>query len=182
MIFVHNYHTATQIIFLDALEAVLLHSESARWLLNRKKLTRQILFEYLHLHKVVVSGQAEKIVLVDHVLDFWVQTYYLYSIIYTSSVCFSYFLFVIVFLYEHFIQEKQITGRMLSDAQCDAIDRKLPSMVDLPRGSTESTPELGDMGIKFTQWWFGDILLSFSPSNHSTPKCGNLADQFFSDG
>lgn len=61
--------------FDEALTAILLHSESAKWLLNRKKVTRQILFEYLHSRKVPVLGQAEKLALIDQVLDFWKSSF-----------------------------------------------------------------------------------------------------------
>lgn len=60
-------------LFKDAVDAILLHSESALWLLNRKKLTRNILFEYLNAKKVSIPGQAEKSTIIERVLELWEQ-------------------------------------------------------------------------------------------------------------
>ena len=57
----------------DAIDAILLHSDSANWLLNRKKLTRNILFEYLNVKKIDVSGAAEKSTVIEKVLQLWSQ-------------------------------------------------------------------------------------------------------------
>ena len=55
----------------DAIDAIILHSESAYWLLNRKKLTRALLFEYLNARKIPVSGQAEKSALITQTIELW---------------------------------------------------------------------------------------------------------------
>lgn len=55
----------------DAIDAIILHSESAYWLLNRKKLTRALLFEYLNARKIPVSGQAEKSALITRAIELW---------------------------------------------------------------------------------------------------------------
>ena len=60
------------IIFIsEAVTAIILHSESANWLLNRKKLTRAMLFGYLNLKKVPISGQAEKSTIITRILELW---------------------------------------------------------------------------------------------------------------
>lgn len=56
---------------LDAVNAILLHCESANWLLNRKKMTRAILFEYLNSKRIPISGQAEKSTIVSRILELW---------------------------------------------------------------------------------------------------------------
>nr|CAG4637117.1 EOG090X0867 [Ceriodaphnia reticulata] len=58
----------------DAVDAIILHSESANWLLNRKKLTRAMLFEYLNFKKVPISGLAEKSVVITRILELWTAT------------------------------------------------------------------------------------------------------------
>lgn len=55
----------------EAIDALILHSDSALWLLNRKKLTRALLFEYLHARKVSISGKAEKIDVINKILEYW---------------------------------------------------------------------------------------------------------------
>ncbi|XP_032783095.1 uncharacterized protein C3orf38 homolog [Daphnia magna] len=55
----------------DAIDAIVLHSESANWLLNRKKMTRAILFEYLNSRRVSINGQAEKSTIVSRILELW---------------------------------------------------------------------------------------------------------------
>ncbi|EFX74063.1 hypothetical protein DAPPUDRAFT_307503 [Daphnia pulex] len=55
----------------DAIDAIILHSESAFWFLNRKKLTRAILFEYLNARRIPISGQAEKAALITRTLELW---------------------------------------------------------------------------------------------------------------
>jgi len=133
----------------DAINTVLLHSESARWLLNRKKITRKVLFEYLNLHKVTVSGQSEKIILVDCVLEFWESN------------------------------KKTLSKlKLLPDSVGNYSQSHSGHHVPI----VESVESAGiDMGIAFSQWWFGDILLGLS-SIQPPAKNGKLADQFFSDG
>lgn len=55
---------------------MILHSDSALWLLNRKKLTRALLFEYLNARKVPISGKAEKIDVINRILEYWDSTPY----------------------------------------------------------------------------------------------------------
>lgn len=62
----HNFIFVT-----DAIDAIILHSESANWLLNRKKLTRAILFEYLNSKKIPISGQAEKSSIISRIQELW---------------------------------------------------------------------------------------------------------------
>ena len=58
-------------IFAEAIDAVILHSESAMWLLNRKKLTRATLFQYLNAKKVTINGQADKYVISERIVKLW---------------------------------------------------------------------------------------------------------------
>jgi len=56
---------------LEAIDAVILHSDSAMWLLNRKKLTRANLFQYLNGKRVEISGQAEKHAIAERIIKLW---------------------------------------------------------------------------------------------------------------
>uniref|UniRef100_A0A0V0G992 Uncharacterized protein n=1 Tax=Triatoma dimidiata TaxID=72491 RepID=A0A0V0G992_TRIDM len=55
----------------DSINAILLHSEDIRSILMRKKITRKVLFKYLHSRNISFPGNSEKTVLVDSVIHFW---------------------------------------------------------------------------------------------------------------
>ncbi|XP_040571419.1 uncharacterized protein C3orf38 homolog isoform X2 [Lepeophtheirus salmonis] len=55
----------------EAIQAVMLHTESPLDLLKRRKIKRDLLFKYLHFKKVPVDGNSDKSVLVSHVLESW---------------------------------------------------------------------------------------------------------------
>uniref|UniRef100_A0A069DS40 Uncharacterized protein n=1 Tax=Panstrongylus megistus TaxID=65343 RepID=A0A069DS40_9HEMI len=55
----------------DSINAILLHSEDIRSLLMRKKITRSVLFKYLHSRNISFPGNSEKSMLVDSVIHFW---------------------------------------------------------------------------------------------------------------
>ncbi len=57
----------------EAVNAILLHSESVSWFLNRKKITRTLLFEYLSWKRIPISGQAEKHTIIEKVIELWDQ-------------------------------------------------------------------------------------------------------------
>ena len=41
------------------------------WLLNRKKLTRALLFQYVNARQVPISGQADKLMISDMIIKLW---------------------------------------------------------------------------------------------------------------
>ena len=55
----------------EALDAVVLHTETTTSLFNRKKLTKDILLRYLNEKKVDVSGSADKLTLIDTIKSYW---------------------------------------------------------------------------------------------------------------
>uniref|UniRef100_UPI00398E96D6 uncharacterized protein C3orf38 homolog isoform X1 n=2 Tax=Pristiophorus japonicus TaxID=55135 RepID=UPI00398E96D6 len=55
----------------EAMAVILSYSQSAEELLKRKKIHREILFQYLAQHDVVVPANAEKYQLVQKIIDYW---------------------------------------------------------------------------------------------------------------
>lgn len=58
-------------IIAEALEAILLHSDGVESILNRKKVSRELLFSYLHWKKVTTDSNLDKKSLVNLVMDYW---------------------------------------------------------------------------------------------------------------
>lgn len=59
----------------DAVDVILLHSSSVHSILNRRAITKEILFKYLHDKKVPVTNNFTKQLLIEKILQFWRQTY-----------------------------------------------------------------------------------------------------------
>jgi archaellum biogenesis protein FlaJ (TadC family) len=55
----------------EALEAILMYSESAKQLLRRKKVRREHIFQYLAEKQIYASASADKTTLMRKVLDLW---------------------------------------------------------------------------------------------------------------
>ncbi|XP_041066710.1 uncharacterized protein C3orf38 homolog isoform X1 [Carcharodon carcharias] len=55
----------------EAMDAILCYSQSAEELLKRKKIHREIIFQYLAKHNIVVPCNAEKHQLVQKVIEYW---------------------------------------------------------------------------------------------------------------
>ncbi|XP_048396551.1 uncharacterized protein C3orf38-like [Stegostoma tigrinum] len=55
----------------EAIDAILSYSQSAEELLKRKKIHREIIFQYLAKHNVVMPSNAEKYQLVQKVVEYW---------------------------------------------------------------------------------------------------------------
>ncbi|XP_051870800.1 uncharacterized protein C3orf38-like isoform X2 [Pristis pectinata] len=55
----------------EAMNAILSYSQSAEELLKRKKIHREILFQYLAKHNIVIPVNAEKYQLIQRVIDYW---------------------------------------------------------------------------------------------------------------
>ncbi|XP_073828908.1 uncharacterized protein C3orf38 [Musca autumnalis] len=55
----------------DALEFIFTHTEDCLTLLNKKAITKEILFKYLHNKKVAVRTDFTKTNLIKNVIDFW---------------------------------------------------------------------------------------------------------------
>ncbi|ESO86692.1 hypothetical protein LOTGIDRAFT_128762 [Lottia gigantea] len=55
----------------EAIKVIITYSDSSRDLLRRKKINRDILFQYLYDCKVVVSPNLDKSRLIDKILEYW---------------------------------------------------------------------------------------------------------------
>lgn len=55
---------------------ILLHSTSITSILNRKAITKEHLFKYLHAKQVSVTSEFTKQLLIEKILQFWKQTFY----------------------------------------------------------------------------------------------------------
>lgn len=55
---------------------ILLHSFGPRCVLNRKVITKEILFKYLHSKKVPVTAEFTKQLLIEKILQYWKQCFY----------------------------------------------------------------------------------------------------------
>ncbi|GCB81463.1 hypothetical protein scyTo_0021401 [Scyliorhinus torazame] len=53
------------------MDAILCYSQSAEELLKRKKIHREIIFQYLTKHNIVMPSNAEKCLLVQKVIEYW---------------------------------------------------------------------------------------------------------------
>lgn len=56
---------------------ILLHSSSTQSILNRKAITKENLFKYLHSKKVPVTSEFTKQLLIEKILQYWKQRFYL---------------------------------------------------------------------------------------------------------
>ena len=84
----HDNEFLIKLWFLEAVDAIILHCESASWLLNRKKLTRNALFQYLNARGVPISGQADKYSIVERILNLWNDVAHASQAVYThKSIC-----------------------------------------------------------------------------------------------
>lgn len=64
-------------MFSEAIDMILLHSSSTQSILNRKAITKENLFRYLHMKKVPVTSEFTKQLLIEKILQYWKQTFYL---------------------------------------------------------------------------------------------------------
>ncbi|XP_013100775.2 uncharacterized protein C3orf38 homolog [Stomoxys calcitrans] len=58
----------------EALEYILTHSSDCLTLLNKKAITKEILFRYLHRKKISISSDITKAILVNKVIEYWNDT------------------------------------------------------------------------------------------------------------
>ncbi|XP_072116207.1 uncharacterized protein C3orf38 homolog [Mobula birostris] len=58
----------------EAMNAILSYSQSAEELLKRKKIHREILFQYLAKHNIVISANTEKYQLIQRIIDYWKES------------------------------------------------------------------------------------------------------------
>ena len=56
---------------IEAIRAIILHTDKAVDLLKRKKIKKELLFKYLHLKGVSIEAVADKSVHVTRVLEVW---------------------------------------------------------------------------------------------------------------
>ncbi|KAI5722232.1 hypothetical protein M8J76_005706 [Diaphorina citri] len=55
----------------DALEVILLHSETAESVLHRKKISKQLLYNYLHYKQIPVPSHLSKHEIIQQLLQYW---------------------------------------------------------------------------------------------------------------
>lgn len=55
----------------EAISAILLHTEKASDLLNRRKVKKELLFKYLCAKKVSIEPSADKTIFISNVLQLW---------------------------------------------------------------------------------------------------------------
>lgn len=55
----------------EAIQAIILHTDSAIDLLKRRKVKKEFLFKYLHAKRIPVEASAEKQAVINHVLTLW---------------------------------------------------------------------------------------------------------------
>lgn len=60
--------------FADAIDTILLHSTSIQSILNRKLITKSILFRYLHSKRVPITEAVTKQALIDKLLEYWTRS------------------------------------------------------------------------------------------------------------
>lgn len=65
----------TNHLFSDAIDLILLHSASSHSILNRKAITKEILFKYLHGNKVPVTTDFTKQLLIEKTIEFWKEKF-----------------------------------------------------------------------------------------------------------
>jgi Domain of unknown function (DUF4518) len=58
-------------VFIEAVRAILVYTESPAELLRRKKIRREVLFQYAHDENLRVMPTDEKPILVRHILTYW---------------------------------------------------------------------------------------------------------------
>lgn len=58
-------------LFSESLEAILQHSDSVESILSRKKVSRELLFNYLHWKKVTTDSNLDKKSLGSMVINYW---------------------------------------------------------------------------------------------------------------
>lgn len=149
-----------KILIVEAVDAILLHSESANWLLNRKRLTRAMLFEYLNAKRVPISGQADKSTVISKILELW-STAPQEETWAPSQSTYS--------VVEHVVPHPQYQATVAVDtlqSHFSSVENVIPS--------TSETPE---MGLKFAQWFY-EILLAVHRQTLTGTK---LSDQFWKD-
>lgn len=61
----------------EAIDVILLHSTSTQSILNRKSITKEHLFKYLHHKRVSVPSEFTKQLLIEKILLHWKQSFYL---------------------------------------------------------------------------------------------------------
>ncbi|XP_031631866.1 uncharacterized protein C3orf38 homolog [Contarinia nasturtii] len=61
----------------EAIDVILLHSSSTESILNRKSIRKGNLFRYLHSKKQSVTSEFTKQLLIEKILQYWKQLYYL---------------------------------------------------------------------------------------------------------
>lgn len=62
--------------FSEAVDTILLHSTSTQSILNRKPITKENLFKYLHDKNVPVTSEFTKQLLIEKILQYWKQHFY----------------------------------------------------------------------------------------------------------
>jgi hypothetical protein len=56
---------------IEALDAILLHSDTVESVLQRRRVSKEILFKYLHTNKVPISASSDKGTMISTILQMW---------------------------------------------------------------------------------------------------------------
>lgn len=63
------------LFFTEALECIFLHIPDSQTLLNKRMVTKEILFKYLHQKKVPITADFTKATLIKKIIDYWYENY-----------------------------------------------------------------------------------------------------------
>lgn len=126
---------------LDAVDVILLHSSSVHSILNRRGITKEILFKYLHDKHVPVTNNFTKQLLIEKILQFWRQSYCS-----TSDGCDS------------------VPFTKSPDDEYDyeeSIEVDMPEMVSMPAPIVDNSDQqhfpINQMARKFANWFYAQL-------------------------
>lgn len=124
--------------------------------MNRKRLTRAVLFEYLNARKVPISGQADKFTIISTILELWSTA--------TN---------------DENLAPPQPTYAVVEDLPVPQHRPATNSVQPHPSMESVVSPpsETPEMGLKFAQWFY-EILLAVHKQTLTGTK---LSDQFWRD-
>ncbi|KAL5292361.1 C3orf38 family protein [Megaselia abdita] len=62
-------------LILDSLDTIFLYTQDSQTLLNKKMITKEVLFKYLHSNRRVIKNEVTKINLILEILRFWKESF-----------------------------------------------------------------------------------------------------------
>lgn len=131
---IYYLHKHLKFLFAEALDAIFLHSTSVHSILNRKLITKEILFNYLHKNKVPVKSEFTKQLLIDKIIEFWTNN---------SSA------------------EKPSNQQNVNDVQTDSYEVEMIEYENLQKNTEcNDNPEhfpINQMSRKFSAWFYSNL-------------------------